>query len=433
MSANLGYLFYKEYFDAIKDYRAIDAGVVASQVDTLISTNVTIEECPEEYMGNRHFKATTTYPGLLLGIGNIHELPSVDGQAILGFHFDYTTGLPVIPGSSIKGVLRSAFGHHGYIKELLAEIMDDTATPETLDLNKVEEEIFGQKAGEDRTQKGTDVFFDAPIISAHGGVLADDYLAPHGDIPTQEPNVLRFIKVAPGVTFRFDFGLSDQSMSLTPTQRFELYRAILEDFGLGAKTNVGYGYFTDFHTVTTEAEKEAIKEKEMAQLCQEMSQSHDADKLKGFIQRYSNAPCIEEVKKRLEEIKGQEEIRKIREKWDKVDKTKKDHVQSFYQKHKDDTGIDTLLEEVRVHLSSDDVEVGAEDIKELYEITSLKKMQGKLKKKKASLSELEQENLYRHIVEKCKLDIKKNKYSFSIFKDLLGDVRGQAIGDKLSK
>jgi len=51
---------------------------------------------------------TTVYPGLLIGSGYPHE-SSVIGELKLGFHFDYTTGLPVIPGSSIKGVLRDAF------------------------------------------------------------------------------------------------------------------------------------------------------------------------------------------------------------------------------------------------------------------------------------------------------------------------------------
>ena len=127
MGANLSWLFYKDYFERIEDYLNIDEKAIEKKVDEFIQTPVTIETREEEErLGNIHFKATTTYPGLLLGIGNGHELPSVKGQAILGFHFDYTTGLPEITGSSIKGVLRSAFNAkdgYGYIAELLYDEM----------------------------------------------------------------------------------------------------------------------------------------------------------------------------------------------------------------------------------------------------------------------------------------------------------------------
>jgi CRISPR-associated protein Cmr6 len=352
MSANLGYLFYKEYFDAIRDYTAIDASEVSHFVDELISRDISIDVPDEEYMGNRHLKATTSYPGLLLGIGNIHELPSVDGQAILGFHFDYTTGLPVIPGSSIKGVLRSAFSHQEYVRELLRDIIGDSSIAKTLNIGQLEEEIFGQPPGDDRTQQGADLFFDAQIISVVGKVLADDYLAPHGDNPTHEPNVLRFIKVAPGVTFRFDFGLSDQEMLLTASERFDLYRSIIEDFGMGAKTNVGYGYFTDIHSVLTEAEQEAIREKEIAQLCIKMSQSEEIDKIEDFIRRYPEVSCIEAINERLEELKKQKHIAEIRAKWDKVEKQTKKHIQTFLDSHRNQEGIEDIIQEAEELLNS---------------------------------------------------------------------------------
>ncbi|MDZ7743476.1 MAG: RAMP superfamily CRISPR-associated protein [Bacteroidota bacterium] len=42
----------------------------------------------------------------------------------LGFFFDHTTGLPMIPGSSVKGSLRSAFmkDKGGYVKSILKEL-----------------------------------------------------------------------------------------------------------------------------------------------------------------------------------------------------------------------------------------------------------------------------------------------------------------------
>ena len=242
-SANLGWLFYKDYYSAIEDWTDSKKSekAVSKKVDDLIAISSIIEESTP--LGNTHFKATTNYPGLILGSGNAHELPSVEGQAILGFHFDYTTGLPTIQGSSIKGVLRSAFKHPEYIAELLKN--------ETLDIKKLEVEIFDNN----------NIFFDAQIIDESNNpmqILGDDYLAPHGDNPLQNPTPLRFIKVLPNITFRFDFELDDGI--LIQEQKRKLFQDILEDLGLGAKTNVGYGKFSNFDKWQTK--EEAKKEEE---------------------------------------------------------------------------------------------------------------------------------------------------------------------------
>lgn len=251
MSASLERMFNREYFDRLSDndYEAIIgedqhakddlSAKVTGYVDTLINMSVDIPPVPEdEALGNVHFQATTTYPGLLVGIGNVHELPGVTGQAILGFEFDYTSGLPMIPGSSIKGILRSAFDTPEYIRELLREI--GIADAEAINISELEEEIFGQTNGSDGTKQGNDVFFDAYVVEATGKLLGDDYITPHGNDPTQEPTPLRFIKVMPGVIFQFDFDLSDSEM-IQSNMKALMFSKILSDLGIGAKTNVGYG------------------------------------------------------------------------------------------------------------------------------------------------------------------------------------------------
>ncbi len=251
---NIGWLFDVDYFDEnaedginykIGDNKEEKEHIKELNEDHLkVKIQNIINQTPKiadlELLGNIHFRGTTTYPGLLIGIGNIHELKSVEGQAILGFHFDYTTGLPVIPGSSIKGVLRSVFKCPDYIKELLSELhLDDT-----MDIGKLELEIFGQRNDSDSTIQGKDVFFDVTIVDtrmAGNKILGDDYLAPHGDNPLSEPDaVLRFIKVLPQVTFMFDFELCDDGL-LDSAKKALLFAKILADIGLGAKTNVGYG------------------------------------------------------------------------------------------------------------------------------------------------------------------------------------------------
>lgn len=244
-NANIGWLFNKDYFKDI-DYNDIknkkNEEDIKKKVENIISQTPKIEDLKDEdILGNTHFEAMTTYPGLILGSGNAHELPSIEGQAILGFHFDYTSGLPIISGSSIKGVFRSAFKHKEYIQELVKD--------ETLDVQKLEDEIF----------TNNDIFFDATIIKADSfrKVFGDDYLAPHSEDGLKNPIPLRFIKVLPNVSFRFDFELSDGI--LTKEQKSKLFQNILKDLGLGAKTNVGYGKFDNIKIKLTKKEEEELE------------------------------------------------------------------------------------------------------------------------------------------------------------------------------
>jgi len=242
-STNIGWFFYRDYFDGI-DYDNLknkkNEEIIQKKVTNIINQTPKLDE--NEPLGNTHLTAKITYPGLLLGTGNTHELPSIEGQIILGFHFDYTSGLPVIQGSSIKGVLRSAFKHQEYIEELLKDTK--------INVKDLETEIF----------LNGDVFFDAPIVKAdsYGKILGDDFLAPHGDNPLKDPKPLRFIKVLPDVTFLFDFALSDGLIS--KEKKVELFKNILQDLGLGAKTNVGYGKFENFAPYETKEEKKAKEE-----------------------------------------------------------------------------------------------------------------------------------------------------------------------------
>lgn len=273
MGANIGWLFYKDYYQCLENddyvfllmpknkqndnnaYKEKLNKKIDKKVQNIIGKKPTIPDTKE--LGNTHFKATTTYPGLLLGSGNAHELPSIEGQAILGFYFDYTTGLPVISGSCIKGVLRSAFSHWKYMAE-------HTELETKEEVKKLEIEIF----------ENADTFFDAEIIKANsdGKILGDDFLAPHknsknktypnGDLVEDElcnPAPLRFIKVLPEVTFRFDFLLHDGMLS--KSTKLKLFQDILADLGLGAKTNVGYGKFQNFEKHDTKEEK-ALEELE---------------------------------------------------------------------------------------------------------------------------------------------------------------------------
>lgn len=68
---------------------------------------------------NKSFTLSVCYPGLVTGVGIGHEA-KIEEEFKLGIHLDYTTGLPVIYGSSVKGVLRSAFEVENLMEVLLA-------------------------------------------------------------------------------------------------------------------------------------------------------------------------------------------------------------------------------------------------------------------------------------------------------------------------
>ncbi|MDP3829957.1 MAG: RAMP superfamily CRISPR-associated protein, partial [Ignavibacteriaceae bacterium] len=80
----------------------------------------------EIHFGIDHFELTTIYPGLLIGSGYNHEIGNQENELKLGFFFDYTTGLPCIPGSSVKGVLRDACekAEGEYAKSIIRELVE---------------------------------------------------------------------------------------------------------------------------------------------------------------------------------------------------------------------------------------------------------------------------------------------------------------------
>ena len=119
-ASNLGWLFYKDYYrqEPNVDFISTQGKESDTTADFFRKTNQRItayqlnSESPLVAAFNNHFgtplQLKTIYPGLITGSGLPHQTGS-KGEFKLGFQFDYTTGLPYIPGSSIKGTLRSMF------------------------------------------------------------------------------------------------------------------------------------------------------------------------------------------------------------------------------------------------------------------------------------------------------------------------------------
>jgi len=175
------------------------------------------------------FVLKTQYPGLLLGLGYPHDDGKSNNDAVkLGFSLDYVSGLPVIPGSTVKGVLRSLFRRkeaHECIKSLgnLSSVDD---------VMKLEKELF--------TEDSKDVYFDAYPITEKKSLLAFESITPHHEKNLKDPNPIRLLKVPPEVEFLFRFQLHDGGQ-LKADEKLDLFKELLKLTGIGAKTNVGFG------------------------------------------------------------------------------------------------------------------------------------------------------------------------------------------------
>lgn len=248
-SANIGYQFYHSV--GIPDF-------VNEQVASAISVNTDVLEVLG-YADYSVVNMRVQAPGLLIGSGLAHGLPGSEEDVKTGLQFDYTSGLPVIPGSSVKGVIRSAFptikedkGQSNeadaeklnYIKSLIADI------PEFSSLVLEDKDIL--ELGNQMFNHG-DVFADALLVGygtrmkQHGPVkqvLTEDYITPHTGGPLAQPIPIKIVKVAPGVTFAFCFKFNETKIGakvVSASMKKALCAAILQDLGVGAKTNVGYG------------------------------------------------------------------------------------------------------------------------------------------------------------------------------------------------
>lgn len=181
------------------------------------------------------FSLEIVYPGLVTGIGINHEA-TIEGEFKLGLHFDWTRGMPVVYGSSLKGMLKS------YFKEFYKPIEGRQPSAED-----AIEDIFN---GGKKSIYKRDVFFDAVITKTDkkGRILCSDSITPHGDNPLKNPVPITFLKIAPGCQLEFRFKLvpteiekEGKVLKLSPEDKLNLFKEILTTVGIGAKTNVGYG------------------------------------------------------------------------------------------------------------------------------------------------------------------------------------------------
>ena len=185
---------------------------------------------------------------LVVGLGSEHVQ-----ETNMTLHHIY--GIPYIPGSAVKGVLR-----HWWLQENEDFIDNKGKIDEKLALKDADFlTVFGSQE-----QRGKVQFLDAYPKNVN---FATDIMNPHypdyysGNKPPtdhQNPVPINFLTVEE-TTFRFVFLAKDQKPLDELKKRFQ---KTLKIKGIGAKTAVGYGYFRGFNDQTEVIANELKRQQE---------------------------------------------------------------------------------------------------------------------------------------------------------------------------
>lgn len=218
------------------------------------------------------FKTKTQYPGLVVGMSNPvmeglkdytkdkeqkkHEKEDKDASFKTGFTFDYVTGLPYIPGSSIKGMLRNSIIK--YEEDIKEYVKENLGLAKEFNIEHLAEELFGDEQKYANSEL-RDVFLEAIVVKGdeEGLILKEDYITPH-ETPFSDPRPIHILALRPNVEMEFYFILRKEEIAgLSAETRFELYKELILELGIGAKTNTGYGNLVEVEAETeiTQGEK----------------------------------------------------------------------------------------------------------------------------------------------------------------------------------
>ena len=184
---------------------------------------------------------------LITGIGQTHPNE-------VGMVFDHTMGIPFIPASSVKGIVRFA-----HMLELIRSddqsYRDSDKNGEYIDESNLKTKIpaiFGGDADEEgKKLKGKVVFLDAypvnipdlhvDIMNPHYGEYYSDENGKTPPADYLDPTPIKFLTVKLGTVFTFRALVPQDSNLLELAET--AFKNALEDEGVGAKTAVGYGRF----------------------------------------------------------------------------------------------------------------------------------------------------------------------------------------------
>lgn len=205
----------------------------------------------------------TTEP-MIIGMGLNHPVEN-------GMLFHHTLGIPYLPGSSVKGLIRA-----------WAEQWVDNKD------ENIFKRIFGSENKKiSNTQAGSILFFDALPVSKIN--LKTDIMTPHypkyysdkgktAPADNQTPNPIPFLAIAEGVTFKFAFKARKSANENDMEVVKNWLKEALENLGAGAKTAVGYGLMSKEIKCPelTSPESQWVNENVNAIMKQHKTQKHEA-------------------------------------------------------------------------------------------------------------------------------------------------------------
>jgi CRISPR-associated protein Cmr6 len=203
------------------------------------------------------------------GLGHEHPLEN-------GFAFLTPYGLPYLPGSGVKGVLRAA------ARELVCGEFGDTQGWQDTDIGV----LFGNDSGsEGGHRRGALIFWDVLPALVKGQNLMLEIMNPHQSHYLQgsesphdagSPVPIFFLAVPPGAGFVFHVQCQQAFLTAGLRERWQpLIQAALRHafswLGFGAKTRVGYGAMAeDIQVTETRArERRQAQEEERRKIEQE--------------------------------------------------------------------------------------------------------------------------------------------------------------------
>ncbi len=247
-SKNMNYIFNVEYFDdiALKGEASEESKKRIEQRNQEIIKFSFRDVAPlkacKEIPGYEEFGLFTLYPGLLIGTGNPHGI-AMAGAIKQGFSFDYVTGLPYVPGASLKGMLRSFFP--GDIKDTeknreYEAMIKGIVGKDNVDVYALKKNMF----------ENNDIFLGAFPIPCIGSekLLEMEYITSHKE-KFKNPNPVSLIKVRPGIKFSFSFVFTDYAENgktiVSAKEKMQLCKELILLMGIGAKTNTGFGRFSE--------------------------------------------------------------------------------------------------------------------------------------------------------------------------------------------
>jgi len=179
-----------------------------------------------------------TVSSLAVGLGNESPLE-------VGLTVHHTYGMPIIPGSAIKGMCRRG------AMRLKAE-------------GKINDKQFSVLLGDTRAASYI-VFWDAWYnpTSVDGCPFHRDVITVHHQKyyqkgsawPTDfdDPNPVPFLVVKPGAEFLFAITAPNEEWG---NFTIELLKWCLQNIGIGGKTNAGYGYFAESKSIEVKVEED---------------------------------------------------------------------------------------------------------------------------------------------------------------------------------